>query len=297
MSLILLKWQKCCDRLWLITDELSQPIHERKFSLEFDKELAHFLDPLQLGAWQYHPVVGSSNDIAIDWAKADAPDWGLVIADQQVKGRGRKNRKWVTRPGVSLAFSLVLQPTTKEVTVIPRFTALAALGLVCTLLKMDLRAGIKWPNDVLLNGKKAAGVLVESEWEGDQLVALVVGMGVNIKPEAVPPAEHLRFPATSVEQALDAPVNRWELLADILQEMMGLRPLLTVPEFISFWNAHLAFRGEVVPILFPDDVLKEMEIIGVMADGRLALRDDRGERVILAAGEITLQGDISLFNN
>ena len=262
---------------------------ESEFLLNTEKDISHFLEPLQLGAWQYHPVVGSTSDIALDWAKAGAPDWGLVIADQQTKGRGRNERHWVTRQGTGLAFSLVLLAQPNERMMLTRFTALAALGLIRALSGLGLKAQIKWPNDVLLGGKKVAGVLVETEWWEDELEALVVGMGVNVKPQAVPPADILRYPATSVEDALGDPIDRWELLASILKVMIDLRPFLTHPDFVMLWNAHLAFRGEVVPILFPDDVLKEMEILGVTDNGRLALLDEWGEKVIIAAGEIRMQ--------
>jgi BirA family biotin operon repressor/biotin-[acetyl-CoA-carboxylase] ligase len=252
-----------------------------------EKKLAHYLDCLQLGGWQYHPVVGSTNDIALEWARADAPDWGLVVADQQLKGRGRNDRLWVTRPGVSLAFSLVLRPTPQERTVLPRFTSLAALGLIRALLGMNLKSLIKWPNDVLLYGKKVAGVLVETEWREDKLNALVVGMGVNVKPQAVPRQETLRYPAISVEEVLGEAIDRWELLASIIEGMIDLRPIITHPDFIHLWNTHLAFHGEVVPILLQDEVRRDMEVLGVMEDSRLELRDEREEKVSITVGEIT----------
>ncbi|MFW5726149.1 MAG: biotin--[acetyl-CoA-carboxylase] ligase, partial [Bacteroidota bacterium] len=183
-----------------------------------------------MDAWRYHPVVGSTNDIAREWAKAGAPEWGLVIADRQTKGRGRSNRQWVTRGGAGLAFSLVMKPTQEERIVLPRFTALAALGLIRSLSKYNAAAEIKWPNDVLLNGKKLAGVLVEAEWQEEELQALVVGMGVNVGRKAVPPPDGLRYPATSVEEAIGIPVNRWELLASVIQEIHALRPVLATPD-------------------------------------------------------------------
>ena len=253
------------------------------------KELAQYLKPLQLEAWQYHPVVGSTNDIALDWAKSGAPDWGLVIADKQTKGRGRKDRFWVTLPGAALAFSMVLRPTLHEKKVLSRFTALAALGLIRVLSDLGLKSEIKWPNDVILNGKKVAGVLVETDWQENQLKALVTGMGVNVNAQAVPGHNMLRYPATSLEEVLGAPINRWELLSSVIQEMMNLRPSLCQPGFVKDWNTHLAFRGDVMPILFPDNIIKEMEVLGVMADGRLELRNEHGEKLALAAGEIVME--------
>jgi BirA family biotin operon repressor/biotin-[acetyl-CoA-carboxylase] ligase len=151
---------------------------------------------------------------------------------------------------------------------------------------MSVKALIKWPNDVLIGGKKVAGVLVETEWREDKLDALVVGMGVNVKLQAVPRQETLHYPATSMEGALGEPIDRWELLASIIEGMIDLRPIITHPDFIHLWNSYLAFHGEVVPILFQDGDRRDMEVLGVMEDGRLELRDKRGEKVAITVGEI-----------
>jgi BirA family biotin operon repressor/biotin-[acetyl-CoA-carboxylase] ligase len=89
-----------------------------------------------------------------------------------------------------------------------------------------------------------------------------------------------------MEGALGEPIDRWELLASIIEGMIDLRPTITHPDFIHLWNSHLAFRGEVVPILFQDGDRRDMEVLGVMEDGRLELRDKRGEKVAITVGEI-----------
>ena len=256
--------------------------------LDDEKELTHLLAPLHWVAWQYHPVVESTNDIALGWAKKDAPDWGLVIADQQTAGRGRGDRRWVTRPGSALAISLVMRPSPRERQMLPRFTALAALGLVEVLGDLGLQAEIKWPNDVLLDGKKAAGVLVETEWRGDDLAALVVGLGVNVLPESLPAADQLRSPAISVAQALGKPVDRWALLVELVGAMKALRPSLTLDDFVLAWNKHLAFRGEVKSITLPGGIVEDCKIIGITPEGALRVRDCRGGQVEMVSGEIEM---------
>ncbi len=251
-------------------------------------ELNPYLDPLSLSEWQYYPVVKSTNDLALDLAREGAPDRVLVVADAQTAGRGRGGRRWVTRPGMALAFSLILRPSPPEVDCVPRFTALAALGLIDALEKLGLVGEIKWPNDVLLQGKKAAGVLVEADWQDDVPTALVVGMGVNVKPESVPPESELRYPAISVEDAFGEVVDRWALLAQTLKAMLAYREILTTPEFMEAWNAHLAFRGAWVPFRIPDGETQRMKLLGVLPDGRLHLGQGDGERVKAAAGEIAM---------
>lgn len=255
---------------------------------EIPPKLIRNLSSVGLSDWRYYPVVTSTNDLALTWAGEGAPDYSLVIADEQTAGRGRENRKWVTHPGAALAFSLILRPTVEELKRLPRFTALAALSLLHGLEQFGLMGALKWPNDVLLAGRKVAGVLVEADWQGDRLAALVVGMGVNITPAAVPPDESLRFPGTSVQAEVGQKVERWALLASILHTIKQYRCLLTTSEFIRLWNDRLAFRGETIAFRFPDGEVKSLKVLGVEHDGRLALRTRQGQTICAVAGEIEM---------
>jgi BirA family biotin operon repressor/biotin-[acetyl-CoA-carboxylase] ligase len=243
---------------------------------------------LHLGEVKYFPVVRSTNDLAMEWARMDAGDGALVIADAQTGGRGRENRQWVTRPGCALAFSLILRPDDREKACISRFTALAALGLIQALEKLGIEGKIKWPNDILLDGKKLAGILVEMDWQAGQVGALVIGVGVNVSVGSVPDPVLLRYPATSIEDALGAPVDRWLVLADVLKEMKTLRSLITGDEFIHLWNAHLAFRNAWVSFRQPGQAAEYLKVLGVQADGQLVLERAGGERLSAPAGEILM---------
>jgi len=261
---------------------------EENTHLDDEKILKRLLAPLGWLDWQYYPVVGSTNDIALKWARTGAPDWGLAIADQQSAGRGRGDRHWITIAGSALAISLVIQPLPQELQKLPRFTALAALGLVNALEALGLQAEIKWPNDVLLDGKKAAGILVETEWQESDLAALVIGLGVNVLPESVPPVEQLRYPAISITDVLGRLVDRWTLMVELVKGMKNLRPMLTSDDFIGVWNNKLAFRGEVKRIHLPGGTVEEFEILGVTSEGGLDVRDRDGKRVEIVSGEIEM---------
>ena len=255
------------------------------------KGLSASLAPLNLPDWQYHAEAGSTNDLALAWAEQGAVDGSLVLADSQTAGRGRADRRWVTQPGAALALSLVLRPSTAEVEYVPRFTALAALGLVETLAQRGLAAEIKWPNDVLVRGRKVAGVLVEAFWQGDQLDALIVGMGVNVTPGALPPAEELRFPATSIEAELGESVDRWVILAGILQSIFTYRTILITDAFMAAWNEKLAYKAEWITFRFANGQEKPARVLAVLPDGRLALQvEGQSEPILAAAGEVELAG-------
>jgi len=267
------------------------------------------LADLPLGAIKYFERVGSTNDEAAMWAAQGAPDLALVIAEEQTAGRGRQGRTWITVPGASLALSLVMYPVEKSSHILPRLTALGALAIRDTLQKdYGLHAQIKWPNDVLVHRRKLAGVLAEAQWIGDQLGALILGVGINIASASVSTAlrdeDGLRFPATYVEGILGRPVDRLQLLHDVLAELIHWRPRLSSLEFLQVWEASLAFRGERVQVITGQSVGKdglpaglkghpptvvEGMIVGLAPDGSLKLRNQSGEIVIVRAGEVRLR--------
>lgn len=255
-----------------------------------ETSLADRLKLVSLGAWQYHPSVGSTNDLALAWADQGAPDMALVVADEQTAGRGRFQRHWVTNPGAALAFSLVLRPTRLEGQFPAHFAALGALA-VCQVLASDygLPAQIKWPNDVLLLRRKVCGILVENSWQGDHLQVVVIGIGVNIIPAAVPPPEQVLFPATCVEAHLGRPVDRWAVLQEILLALIAWRGHLGQPEFLSAWQTALAFRGEWVRISATQGPDREGKLLGVDNAGNLRLLEQNGVESRIEIGDVHLR--------
>src|SRR5262245_20447775 len=150
------------------------------------------LKKLSIGPIRYFDSIGSTNDEALAWAVQGAPNLSIVIADEQTAGRGRLNRKWFTPRGSAIACSLILYP--QEPTHLSRTVGLAALSIADACSRLGLHPQIKWPNDILLSGKKTAGILIETVWAGDKISSLVIGMGVNVAKESVPPIEELKFP-------------------------------------------------------------------------------------------------------
>ena len=255
------------------------------------EDLNPYLNAVGLGAWCYLPEIGSTNDAALEWAGRGAPDWSLVVADAQTTGRGRGKRRWVTEPGCALAMSLVLRPSPIEADFAPRFTALAALSLIEALAEWGLHAELKWPNDILLAGKKVAGVLVEADWQADLVQSAVIGLGVNVSMGSIPPKETLRYPATAVEVVLGSPVDRWALLASALAAMKRYRNILTTPAFYEAWNRNLAQRGDWVSFRVADKKVHKMKVLGVQVDGQLVLEQADGTVISSATGEILMAED------
>ncbi len=255
------------------------------------------LSDLPLGQIRFFESIGSTNDEALAWATAGAPDRSVVITDEQTQGRGRLDRKWFTPKGTALAFSLILRPSADLRPHLSRTVGLAALSIVDTLLKQGLSAQIKWPNDVLLNERKVAGILVESVWSEESVDSVVIGMGLNIMKDAVPPFHLLKFPAISIEDALGKAPDREKLLHNVLAAFLARLPQIGSDELIKEWEEKLAFRGEQVQVVNElDRNVKEAtmntitgELLGLQQDGSLRLRSEHGNLVTVHFGDISLR--------
>lgn len=253
------------------------------------KSLAALRNETGLAGLRYLASTGSTNDEALAWAAEGARDLSLVFADEQTAGRGRAGRTWFTPPGTALAFSLILRPTPAERALIGRFSGLGALALVLTLQKMGLPAQVKWPNDVLINEKKVAGILVETVWLGDEIDSLILGMGVNVEVGAVPPSAELNFPATCVQSETASAIPRLALLKDLLVELLALRASLTSESFLTVWEAALAFRERPVRVWVGQAEPLVGQILGLETDGGLRLRTVAGELRVIRFGEVHLR--------
>lgn len=255
----------------------------------YKTDIEHELSSIPLAAFRYFDITGSTNDEALAWASQGAPDFSLVIADEQTSGRGRMNRKWFTPPNSALAMSLIFRPTNLERAYPSRATGLLALSLTESLLNSGLVPQIKWPNDVLLGSRKVAGILVESSWMGETMDALVLGMGVNVLSASAPPANELHFPATSIETELGRPIDRIELLKGILIRVLDWRPKLGTDAFLKAWEERLAFRGQQVQVEGSGEGALTGKLLGLEPDGSLRLRTEHGKSVTVRFGEVHLR--------
>ncbi len=260
-----------------------------------EQTLRNALSSLPLGGLRYFVQTGSTNDVALAWAAAGAPDLALVYAEEQVSGRGRGKRNWFTPPGAALAFSLVLRPLPGEQQSIPLFTALGALAVCEALAAQGLQAEIKWPNDVLLNRRKVCGVLAESVWTGDKVDSIVLGIGVNITREAVPLADQLLFPATCLEaessghDQITHVIHQADLLHQILQAALYWRNLVAKDIFLHAWENRLAFRGEQVEIRTEGNPTRTGRVDGLEPDGSLRLLSPERQSFSVQYGEVHLR--------
>ena len=245
------------------------------------------------GQVRYFASIGSTNDEALLWAAQGAPDLSLVAADEQTAGRGRAGRKWFTPPGAALAFSVILRHPSGEQQAgdapPSRTVGLAALAVADSLRTRSLAPLIKWPNDILIHGKKVGGILMESVWIGARPDFTIAGIGLNVSQAAVPAAELLSFPATSLEEASGRLFDRDDLLHDILRSLVRRRASLGTDQFIREWESLLAFRGQQVEVWEADRALETGKVLGLSGEGGLRLQDASGREKILNFGDLRVR--------
>ena len=237
--------------------------------------------------------LGSTMDEADRHGAAGVEDGTVVVAETQQVSRGRFGRSWVSQPG-NLYFSVVFYPTLK---VLPLLSPLAGVAVVRAIAKTTgLRPLIKWPNDVLVGGKKVAGILVESVISGEEVRYAVLGIGVNVAldPDAL---GELSATATSLNATAAREVPREDLLRSLLQELDGLYRALQKGESpIEEWRSLLDTLGRRVTASAGGESpagLTEGLAEGVDDVGNLQLRLDDGRLITLTTGDVTLaqQGD------
>jgi BirA family biotin operon repressor/biotin-[acetyl-CoA-carboxylase] ligase len=249
--------------------------------------IAACLKGLGIPAVRYFKSTGSTNDIGLDWLKEGAADYSLVVADQQTSGRGRMQRKWITKAGSALACSILFHATPEELSNFHHFSILGGIS-VCDFLEngYNIHATIKWPNDVLINRKKVCGILSETIWTEGRLDGLVLGIGVNVLKESTPDNEPSQLPTTSIEDETGNDVDRMDVLVGIMEKLLYWRPKLAKQEFMEYWQAHLAFRNEVIQV----EQEGRPTVVGlctrVTSAGELEVLAEDGRKHLFVSGDV-----------
>jgi BirA family biotin operon repressor/biotin-[acetyl-CoA-carboxylase] ligase len=233
--------------------------------------------------------VASTNDLAKELAARGAPEGTLVVAEAQSRGRGRLGRQWNSPPGTGLYVSLLLRPPLPP-TEMPQITLTAAVAVARALKRVTgVAPGIKWPNDLLLAGKKLGGILTEMETESDQIRHLVVGLGLNVGNRAFP--EELADMATSLALGLGRPLpknSRLAILKAWLEEFEDLYERFLAREFTGIleeWRSLTVTLGQRVTVRQGPLAIHGLAL-EVAPDGALLLETDSGEVVRVTSGEI-----------
>ncbi len=233
----------------------------------------------------YCDEVVSTNDVLLK-EKEFNKDGTVLLAEYQSKGRGRKNRTWVSNAGQNLTFSILLKGDFKEnkINLINLASSLSVAQSLDTLYQFDVE--LKWPNDVLVNKRKIAGILLESSSKGNKINKVVIGIGINVNQPNFPGKFDIQ--PTSVRKEFKAIVSREKLLSEVLNNFENNLNLIKVEpnKIINDWRNRCKMIGEKIKVVMGDKI-------------KVGLFDDIDENgfLILKIGntvEKIYSGDISI---
>ncbi len=234
----------------------------------------------------YYPSLTSTMEVAKQEAQQGAVEGTVVVADEQTAGRGRMKRVWLSTEG-SVALSVILYPS---LAYLPSLVLLAPLAVVHGVeVATGLRSQIKWPNDVLINGKKFCGILIETKVSGDTVDYAVIGIGVNVNLEPCDFPE-IQPAATSLSSELGGRVSRLSVIQCLLVELERLYlALLAGGSIYEEWRDSLVTLGSRVRVRWGETVYEGVAE-SVAEDGSLLLRHADGDLSRIVAGDVTLRG-------
>ncbi|KAA0259239.1 biotin--[acetyl-CoA-carboxylase] ligase [Deferribacter autotrophicus] len=225
----------------------------------------------------YFKTIDSTNNFALN---SDLSPDNIIVADRQIKGRGRQGRVWNSDEESNLYFTLVLE--NNNFIDLFKMNIISAYAL-CDVMKSDysINSKVKWPNDVVVDGKKVSGVLLEARMEGNKLKKVVLGIGVNLNNKEFP--DELKHRAVSIFQLKGEKINKEYFFIRFFEEFAKWeRKLNLIKEYWVEYSAHL---NEEIMFHYNNNVEKFIEK-GINDDGSLIVKDMNGKEKIIYYGEI-----------
>ena len=234
--------------------------------------------------------IDSTNVRARELAEEDAPAGTIVLADEQVTGRGQRSRRWFSAKGAGLYLSLVLRP--ERLSNPTLVSLLAGLGMARAVDRLlgNGSAALKWPNDLILEDRKVGGALTEAVWAGDRPAHVILGLGINVHQEREDFPPVLRDVAISLDMVAGEEVSRLEL-ADLVLEEVEERcariPASLEPEQLRQLDDHDWLRDRRCAVVASEDAdPQEGVAVGIAPDGALLFRPDSGALQRVKSGQV-----------
>ncbi|ABD07995.1 Biotin--acetyl-CoA-carboxylase ligase [Rhodopseudomonas palustris HaA2] len=233
--------------------------------------------------------IDSTNRALIDLGKAGADHGTVLVADHQTRGRGKGSRAWFSQPSGSLCVSTLIR-TARPIEEAPQLALLGAVALwEAIAAHTGVAAGIKWPNDLLVDGRKICGILAEAHTDGaGELDFVVLGFGLNVAIAQAEFPEELRRSAASLAALAGRPIDPIGLLRGFLESLGVWLPLWErdgVASFAGTWTRHAEHLGQMVRVTDGDEPVTA-RLIGLADDGALRILDETGVTRLVHSGEI-----------
>lgn len=233
-----------------------------------------------------YDATDSTMDVAHRLAAAGEPDGSVVVAEAQHQGRGRVGRRWLSPKGKGIYASVILRPSL-PISQVPYVTLLAAVAVARAVQAgVGLTPQIKWPNDILIGGKKAAGILTELNAELNRVRYVILGIGLNVNT----PRGQLPAQSTSLAEELGEPVDRVEFARTLLVQLdQTYRQFLEAgfPVLLEEWRRHAVFLGRRIRVTLPGRTV-DGQALDIDPGGALLVRTDAGMIESISAGDVLI---------
>ncbi|MBR0261181.1 MAG: biotin--[Selenomonadaceae bacterium] len=239
---------------------------------------------------EYYPSVDSTNRAAKALAYHDAEDGTIVVAEEQTGGKGRLERKFFSPRVKGIWFSIVLRPNFSPHDA-PKFTLMSAVAVVEAMKRFNLKAGIKWPNDILFDGRKLVGILTEMTGELGKISYLVIGVGINVNISREEFPEELRDIAVSLSEINGEEIPRVKFFRAVLEEFDKLYVEVNDRGFdkvLERWKEYNITLGKNIHVISAGDGENfDGKAVDLNSEGALVVETENGLRTVYA-------GDVSI---
>lgn len=239
----------------------------------------------------FYDITGSTNNDVKKMAEDGAKEGLLIVADSQTSGKGRRGRVWETPKNTNIAMSLLLRPE-YEPNVAPGVTLVMALAVASAIQKITGEdVGIKWPNDIVIRGKKVCGILTEMSVEMDAINYVVIGIGINVNGDSYP--EEIAKTATSLKMETGNQVSRASLIAETCKYFEEYYETYCQYEnlkgLLELYNSKLVSKEKEVRVLDPKGEFTGVSQ-GINEQGELIVLKEDGTVTNIYAGEVSVRG-------
>ncbi|MEG2733004.1 MAG: biotin--[acetyl-CoA-carboxylase] ligase [Clostridium sp.] len=240
---------------------------------------------------QYFDEINSTNTEAKKAAEEGALHGTLVVADCQNQGKGRRGKEWSSPPGTGIWMSLILRPALSPMSA-SMLTLVAALAVADGIEKtVNIKTGIKWPNDIVCDGKKICGILTEMSTELEWINYVVTGIGINVNTKSFP--EEIRDVASSLYLMTGEPISRSRLIGAIMEAYERYYDIFIttcdMSKLIEEYNSRLVNLDNPVKVLQPGHEYTGHSL-GINKEGELLVKTDDGEIHQVISGEVSVRG-------
>lgn len=231
---------------------------------------------------EHHMTIGSTNERARELAEEGRPEGTLVISEVQEGGKGRLGRSWASPEG-GIWMSLILRPGLhpNETAVL---TLAAGVAVAEALRQQGLEATLKWPNDILIDGRKVCGLLAEMSGDMDRVDYMVIGFGINANFPVKKLPRAIREQVTTLEDVQGSPVDRRSLAVSILKTFEGLYLSSDPGAIIGRWKGLASTLGQRIRITTPKETIQGTAL-DIGPSGALIIRSDTGEERTVYSGD------------